>query len=631
MRLIAFVLTAVLAGNTLLPAPALAMTTAAEISKGADISKAIDRESLLVDDPFLTNWVNGIGDNLAKYRAREDITYTFRIINSDEINAFSLPGGFVHVDMGLLNTVSSDDELAGVLAHEIGHVERRHAVTMQEKSQILGVLIGVLSILSPIAYIFGGYGGDLAMGKFSREDELQADQYGLQLMSRAGYDPQAMVDFMDTLRQLYETPETPTDKWMESHPQSSDRIAHLVGHPQLDRPSADQVTAQAIHDQSEGRYSYSQARFEQALRINPNDTLAKEHLVQLQAALQTPPPQAAGGMQFASAVDTDAAARATTASLVQSALNIANDDLAIARQQEKLGRQDSESLFTQLQSLSGGVPNLGHPKKPDNNLGTVIDGLNHTVQDINGTLDLTSDVMTTAPELIGQDQTLLHEIAGPLRGDAPVSASAMQFYPSIAAGLETSSDELVRAVDRARGAVTSASDGVKLIRDLFVLLDQVDTTSGDIKDSDMPRVRAALSKAQGAWDEIKASALLADDEVYAAQGRWLSSHISLLDLTSSSARYADYRSALAFRFPGVNTPDYAAAQRSGVTTGEIGCLAWLSYETKQPEDQLLAQEQASGETCEDMALAKGLLTESMEIAMGLLYSDYIDKPHAKKA
>jgi hypothetical protein len=188
--------------------------------------------------------------------------------------------------MGLLNTVSSDDELAGVMAHEMGHVERRHAVTLEEKANILGVLIGVLSILSPIAYALGGYGGDLAMNKFSRQDELQADQYGLLLMSRAGYDPQAMVDFMDELRQMEETPETPTDKWMESHPVPSDRISHLMGYPQLDRPTADQVTAQAIHDEDEGRFSYSQARFDQALKINPNDTLATQHLAQVDIALK---------------------------------------------------------------------------------------------------------------------------------------------------------------------------------------------------------------------------------------------------------------------------------------------------------------------------------------------------------
>jgi Zn-dependent protease with chaperone function len=631
MRLVALVLFAALLFGAMLPSPVLAMSTATETSKGAEISRSIDRESLLVDDPFLTNWVTGIGANLSKYRAREDITYSFRIINSDEINAFALPGGFVHVDMGLLNTVSSDDELAGVMAHEMGHVERRHAVTLEEKANILGVLIGVLSILSPIAYALGGYGGDLAMNKFSRQDELQADQYGLQLMSRAGYDPQAMVDFMDELRQMEETPETPTDKWMESHPVPSDRISHLMGYPQLDRPTADQVTAQAIHDEDEGRFSYSQARFDQALKINPNDVLATQHLAQVDIALKNTSPPAADA-QFAAAFESDTTARIATATLVQSSINITRDDLAIARAQEKLGRQDSESLFTQLQSLSGGVPNLSNPKKPDNNLATAIAGLNHMVQDINGTLDLSSDVMSTAPGLIDDNLRMLHELAGPLRDASPPPAtqSVLPYYPSIAAALTTSSDELVRAIDRARGAVTSAADGVKVIKDYFILLDQIDTTSGDIKDADMPRVRAAMDKAQSAWDEIKAAALQADDEVYAAQSRWLSAHISLLDLTSSPQRYADYQRAMTFRFPGVVTPDYAAAQRSAIPAGEIGCLAWLSYETKQPVDQLLGQEQASGEACEDMALAKGLLTESMEIGVGLLYDDYIDKPHTPK-
>jgi predicted Zn-dependent protease len=632
MRLVALVLFTALLINAAPSAPLMAMSTATETSKGAEISQAIDRESLLVDDPFLTNWVSGVGANLAKYRAREDITYSFRIINSDEINAFALPGGFVHVDMGLLNTVSSDDELAAVMAHEMGHVERRHAVTLEEKANILGVLIGVLSILSPIGYALGGYGGDLAMNKFSRQDELQADQYGLLLMSRAGYDPQAMVDFMDELRIMEETPETPTDKWMESHPVPSDRISHLMGYPQLDRPTADQITAQAVHDQDEGRFSYSQARFEQALKIDPNDALATQHLAQDQVALKNAGTPAPENAQFAALFDADPNARVATATLVQSSINIARDDLAIARAQEKLGRQDSESLFTQLQSLSGGVPNLGHPKQPDNNLGKTVSSINHLVQDINGTLDLTSDVMATAPGLIDDNLHMLHELEVPLRDTTPSPAmqSVMPYYPAIAAALTTSSDELVRAIDRARGAVTSGSDGVKVIKDYFILLDQIDTTSGDIKEADMPRVRAAQSNAQSAWDEIKAAALQADDEVYAAQSRWLSAHISLLDLTSSPERYADYRRALAFRFPGVTTPDYAAAQRSGVPAGELGCLSWLSYETKQPVDQLLGQEQATGEACEDMTLARGLLTESMEIGVGLLYDDYIDKPHAPK-
>jgi Zn-dependent protease with chaperone function len=627
MRLVSAIVLAAFLCNIASPLPVLAMSTQAEIAKGADISKQIDRQSLLVDDPFLTTWVNGVGDNLAKYRAREDITYSFKIINSNEINAFALPGGFLHVDMGLLNSVSSDDELAGVMAHEMGHVERGHVVTLEEKGNILGILIGILSILSPLTSLLGGYGGDLAMNKFSRQDELQADQYGLQLMSRAGYDPQSMVDFMDQLRQLSETmPESKADKAFQDHPVPSDRISHLMGYPQLDNPSATQITADAIHDENEGRFSYAQVRFEQALHAQPNEPLATQHLAAVEVALKDVVP--AGQMQFA--FELDPAGRASTASLIQQALNITHDDALAAAEQEKWGNRDAEALYTQLNSLSGGVPNLGHPKTPTNNLATAIAALDRMVVDVNGSLDLSSDVMSSAPGLFADNRAMLHEMASQLSSTAPAAQPVITYYPAIAAQLTTSSDELVRAIDHARGSVSAASDSVKLLKDYFLVLDTLDTTSGDIKDSDMPKVRAALDAAQSSWDQVKALALQADDEVYTAQSRWLSAHITMLDLTSSPQRYNDFRHAMAYRFNGVATPEYAAAVNSGLPPGEISCAAWLSFETKQPVDAIVSQAQATGETCEDIALARGLLTESMEIAQGLIYQDYIDKPHKLK-
>ncbi|MBV8281428.1 MAG: M48 family metalloprotease [Candidatus Eremiobacteraeota bacterium] len=630
MRSVATAVLVALILNIAAPLPASAMSTATEISKGAAISKEVDRQSLLVDDPFLTNWVTGIGNNLAKYRAREDINYTFSIINSDEINAFSLPGGFVHVDMGLLNTVSSDDELAAVMAHEIGHVERRHAVTLEEKSQILGVLIGVLSIL-PLTSLLGGYGGDLAMNKFSRVDELQADQYGLQLMARAGYDPQSMVDFMDELRQM-SGPESRADAAFENHPPPSDRIAHLEGYPQLDNPSAAQITADAIHDEEEGRFSYSYDRFAQALRIQPSDTLASEHTNGLVIALKDTGMHAPPGSTMAFAFELDPAGRSSTAALIQQALNITKDDAAISRDQEHWGDRDAESLYTQLHSFSSEVPNLGTPKTPNNNLAQATAALDKMVVDINGMLGLTADTMSQANMLYGENQSLLTEMGQRLIDNAqtPGNQTLMSYYPTITAQMITSSDEVARAVDRSRGAVSAASDSLAALKEYFVVLDTIDTTSGDIKPADMPRVRAALDKAENAWDGVEAMALQANDELYAAQSRWLSARITLLDLTSSQGRYDWFRKAMAYRFSGVTTPDYASAMRGGVAPGEISCAAWLSYETKQPVDQILAQEQATGDTCEDMALARGLLTESMEIAQGLMYQDYIDKPHKLK-
>ena len=633
MKFIAATLLAVLAIEATLPLQALAMSTSAEIARGADLNKQVDRQSFIIDDPFLTNWVNGVGGNLAKYRAREDITYRFEIIDSDEINAFALPGGFVHVDMGLLNAVSSDDELAGVMAHEMGHVERRHVVTLEQKNNLLSILIGVLSILSPIAYVLGGYGGDLAMNKFSRVDELQADQYGLQLMSRAGYDPQSMVDFMDELRKMSETPESKADKALENHPVPSDRIAHLEGYPQLDRPTAEQVTAQALHDQEEGRYSYAEQRFAQALKLNSSDVIAAQHLAAVQVAVKNDGARAAADTQFDPAFALDPQGLTATAQLIQESENIARGDAAIAKEQIKLGRRESESLFTQLQSLSGGVPNLPPARNPHSNLAVAANGLDRLVQDVNGTLDLTSDVMSTAPGLIADNLQLLHELGEPLRDGTPTPTvqSVLQYYPAIAAQLTMSSDELTRAIDRARSAVTASDDAVNVLKAYLFTLDIPDiATKGDISDKDMPRVQAALDRALAVWDQIKASALQADDEVYAAQSRWLSAKISLLDLTSSPERYQEFRRAMAFRFPGVTTPDYATIMRLGVPPGEVSCTAWFSYETKEPVDQLLTQLQSAGQTCETAALERGLLTESMEIAAGLIYQDYVDKPHLVK-
>jgi beta-barrel assembly-enhancing protease len=631
MKILAATLFAVVTLNALLPSWALAMSTSAEIAKGADLNKQVDRQSLIVDDPFLTNWVSTVGGNLAKYRARQDITYRFEVINSDEINAFALPGGFVHVDMGLLNTVSSDDELAGVMAHEMGHVERRHVVTLDQKNTLLSILIGVLSILSPIAYVLGGYGGDLAMSKFSRQDELQADQYGLLLMSRAGYDPQSMVDFMDQLRKMSETPESKADKAFLDHPVPSDRIAHLEGYPQLDRPTAEQLTAQAIHDQDEGRYSYAEIRFMQALKLSTSDVIAQQHLTAVQLALKNSGVHAPSDTQYDPAFALDPQGRNQTAALVQTSEHIARDDAAIAKEQSKLGQRESESLFTQLQSLTGAVPNLPPAKTPTSNLAIASNGLDRLVQDVNGTLGLTSDVMSAAPGLLADNQQLLRELGDPLRDGTPTptAQSVLQYYPAVAAQLAMSSDELVRAVDRSRAAINASSDSIHVLKDYFLVLDSTDiATKGDISDKDMPKVQAALDTALTEWDRIKAAALQADNEVYIAQSRWLSARISLLDLTSSPERYRGFQHAMAYRFPGVVTPDYAAVMRSGMPPGEVACTAWLSYETKQPVDQLISQLQAAGQTCESASLARGLLTESLEVASGLLYQDYIDKPHS---
>jgi len=632
MRAAAAVLIAVFSLSWTMPLPAYAMSTEKEVAQGASESGAVDRQSIIVTDPFLTSWVDRIGDNLSKYRARTDITYHFEIIDSSEINSFALPGGFIHLDVGLLNFANSDDEVAGVMGHEMGHIERRHVVTLNQKGNILGILIGVLSLFSPIAYALGGYGGDLIFNKFSREDELQADQYGLLLMSRAGYDPRAPVDLFERLAEMEKNApaESKVDKAFEDHPPAKDRVAHLMGYPELDRPSADTSLARAIHDESEGQFSYAQAKFKEVLKLRPGDGLAQRDLAQLEAALtesgaRTDGIEASAALGDPSSVETIARELATAASA-------ATSDFESARDQAKSGNPEIETFFNQLEGLASTVPDVsGSDNKK--NLKAVSDAVDHLTRDINGVLGYASDAFSTGPDLIVDNKGTLRDMATPLGEGtlSPKTQALIPYYPSMTAELERSSDDIVRALQRERAAIAMGAASVHLLTDFFNTVNAAKRErSGEISANSMPAVQAAMDAVLAAWDQADAMASGGSDLTYAAQARGLSAHLTLLDLTSSPDRYAAYRRALAYRFPGVQIPDYRAAVQSGVAPGELGCAAWLAFETKQPMTAVLERSRESDTPCPDEALQRHVFAESMEIAVGLLYADYTNKPQQIK-
>ncbi len=631
MRFIALVLAATLLWSTVTPAlPAAAMSTAKEIALGQGLTKEIDDENVLITDPFLVNWVNGVGGKLAVNRYRQDITYEFEILDDDEINSFALPGGFIHAEMGLLNFVGSDDELAAVLGHEMGHVERRHVVTLEAKENVLGILIGVISILSPIAAALGGYGGDLVAYKFSRQDELQADQYGLLLMTRAGYDPQGAIDLMSHLGKMeHDEPESRADKSMEDHPPPADRIAHLEGYPELNNPPADEIIVDAIHDQSEGRYAYARARLGEALQKAPDNTIALAHLKQVDVALkESGPPGMLHERSVAYIGSIDAFSLGDIATRIAKAQSIASDDAHLAAARTRGSRTDLEQLNNQLNEMQSALPNLGTPKKKGNNLSIAIDGLNHLTRDINGVLDNSSDAVSSAPGLAAENLEPLKDMADAISNGPPTekTRALLPYYPSIASSLSEGADEFVSSVDDARAAISMGSDSLHVLSNYFAALNSLDTTTGDIAPKDMPRIQAALNAANTAWDAAFAMSQRAADLAYGAQTRTLSANITLLDLYSSSERYTDYRKAMQFRFPGVQMPEYDTVLRSGITPGELGCDAWLSYETKQSMQQLMRTQHDGGLSCADLALQRNLMAESMEIAEGLLYEDYIEVP-----
>ena len=280
-----FIVFALLSGVT--PAPVLAMSTAAEIQLGQSEDQQIVAGSVIETDPLLNAYVQGIAGNLWNQVARKDVPYSVKIIKDDSINSFATMGGFLYVNEGLVDFVQSDDELASVIGHETGHIERRHVITTQSKAEILQILFGLASLFSPLIYNFGGLAEAGLMAKISREDELQADRYGLQLMSRAGYDPESMVTMMAHLAVLQDDRSDLLTKYLQDHPDPKNRVAHLLGYPELDPKDVTptQVLVQASSDEERARYDFAALRLGQVLQKDPQNAEALLELGQSQLAL----------------------------------------------------------------------------------------------------------------------------------------------------------------------------------------------------------------------------------------------------------------------------------------------------------------------------------------------------------
>jgi len=175
----------------------LAAGTEKEVRAGRMLAAEVDKEAKFIDDPIITEYVNRVGQNIVLHSDAK-VPFTIKVIDSDEVNAFALPGGFFYVNKGLLLAADNEAELAGVMAHEIGHVAARHYMEMQRKDEAwnIATLAGILfggAILGNVLYNGGGFFEGMAMLKFTRGAEAEADRLGVQYMWAAGYDPGAMA------------------------------------------------------------------------------------------------------------------------------------------------------------------------------------------------------------------------------------------------------------------------------------------------------------------------------------------------------------------------------------------------------------------------------------------------------
>jgi predicted Zn-dependent protease len=200
-----------------------------EIALGKGLAQEVERSAKLVDDPIVSEYVNRVGQNLVR-NSDAKVPFTIKVIDSDVVNAFALPGGFFYVNSGLLLRADSEAELAGVMAHEIAHVAARHGTKNATKGELAQLATIPLIMLGPGGWAgYGLYEGlqfAIPMGflKFSRDAEREADYLGLEYMYKAGYDPNAFVTFFEKIEAEEKRQPGTVPKFFSTHPPTPDRV-----------------------------------------------------------------------------------------------------------------------------------------------------------------------------------------------------------------------------------------------------------------------------------------------------------------------------------------------------------------------------------------------------------------------
>ncbi|RPI28466.1 MAG: hypothetical protein EHM61_04995 [Acidobacteria bacterium] len=204
-----------------------------DVEIGRQSAAEVEKQLPLLNDRGLQNYVSDIGQRLAAGAPGPKFPYQFKVVNVSDVNAFALPGGFMYINRGLVDSAHDEAELAGVMAHEMSHVALRHGTNQASKAYLaqagLGVLGGVLGngTTGQIMGAIGGFGLNTLFLKFGRDDEEQADVLGAQIMASAGYDPMAMSRMFETLRQQAGRDPSKFEQFFSSHPAPKNRAERI--------------------------------------------------------------------------------------------------------------------------------------------------------------------------------------------------------------------------------------------------------------------------------------------------------------------------------------------------------------------------------------------------------------------
>jgi predicted Zn-dependent protease len=208
------------------------VSTQQEVALGADYSAQINRQMPMLNDQATVNYVNQIGSQLAAIADPRGIRYHFYVVNSDVVNAFALPGGYVYINRAIIERADNVSELAGVLAHEIGHVAERHSIEQLQRAQNanlgLNVLYGVLLGRAPSGVEQAGIqvGGTAVFAGYTRDAEREADRVGVAYLVRGGYNPNGLATFFEELLSLQQRQPSRVEQWFSTHPTTQERVAN---------------------------------------------------------------------------------------------------------------------------------------------------------------------------------------------------------------------------------------------------------------------------------------------------------------------------------------------------------------------------------------------------------------------
>jgi predicted Zn-dependent protease len=647
------------------PAPSGAMSTQAEIALGQSEDQQIVASSVIETDPLLNAYVQGVAGNLWNQVQRKDVPYSIKVIKDSQVNSFATVGGFVYVNEGLIDFVQSDDELAGVIGHETGHIERRHVLTANSKAEILDILFGIASIFSPILYEFGGLAEAGLMAKVSREDEIQADRYGLLLMSRAGYDPEAMVTIMAHLGVLQDEHDDAVSKYLEDHPDPKARVAHLMGYPELDPTDVTpaQQLVQASSDEERARYDFARLRLDQVLAKDPQSSEALLELGQSELALGLPnkseqtlaeAAQLGSPLTRATANQRIAALRAMEVKqvtltkpnlpklqgMVQAAQAAQLADAAQISDRAAEGKGQVKSVQSRLETLQYEIPDFSRINiRRGSRVEAVVKNITSIARSINSTLeDAGSDQSPIGgvgsleknkeSGLLKESADIYTEMLEPL-SMSPVPAESVAIlpsYPSMMNELTLADGEMLRSVDAARASLTMLDQSLGDLDEFLKELDRAQISfNGDISPSEYATLAPAMRKNVDGFNAAATAASQGSQLFNLARARQLSTRITLLGLGTSPQLYSTLQYALQQRF-GSSGIDYRTMLRDDLTPGDVAAATIVAADIKSTPESVIAEAKSSNQTVIDVANAHKMHAWPLEIFMGLVYLDYTDDP-----